>query len=99
MADRIGIQPDAVLSLAGRIDLVHCELNSSETGFERHAWGISHHAVTEALNDFNGAWSDKRAEIRDDLVAIAEWLRRAATAMVDADLELSAALQETGEPR
>ena len=63
MSARIAIAPEAVNGLAGRIGQVHADLESAKATFGDPYGGIRSRRVEDALEHFNGAWSQKRSKL------------------------------------
>ncbi len=67
MSVRIAIAPEAVDGLAGRIGQVHADLASAKDLFGDPYGGIRSRPVEDALEHFNGAWSQKRSKLIQQL--------------------------------
>lgn len=63
MSARIAIVPEAVTGLAGRIGQVHADLQSAKETFGDPYGGLQSRRVEDALEHFNGAWSQKRSKL------------------------------------
>jgi len=92
MEDRIQADPDVLVQLAERIQMVNSDLASASVTFGDNHAELRSSLIEDALDAFSSGWSDKRAELVDLLTSSETVLRQAAEQFAQADQHLASAL-------
>lgn len=99
MEERIQADPETLIGLAGKVELVASGLEGASADFGHNHDILRSSLIEDALADFDGAWSDKRKELIETLGASAGLLRQAGEQFRAADSELAGAIDgQAGQP-